>query len=124
MPRKRQSETSTEASKARVRSFRSRERRQRRSKGNDAPDAADLTWLTNINIKLVASRLLNNHRERPYWLSITHGKLDGNPPISNYFPCTSYRTDTRVYYGFLFREHRDAAFLDMENSRKEFISKD
>ncbi len=57
---------------------------------------------------LAAAKILNDHRERPWWLSII--AESGTPPISGYYPCSMVLRGGRWYYGFLFREHRDRTF--------------
>lgn len=121
MPRRRKTQPLDENQKKRVRSFRSKERREQRKRRTDNKRPDDITWLTNIALHMSAMRIINNHKERPYWVSIPWGENDGIEPVSGYLPCSSIRTKTRVYYGFLFREHRDAMYLEhIETARKEF----
>lgn len=114
----------TEARKQRVRSFRSRERRQRR---NDAtPDASDATWLTRISLHLSCMRILN-HKMRgpwPFWLSIESLGKGRNSPTSDYYPCKTIVRGNRVWYAFIFREHRDEQCLLWPDARKELTPSD
>lgn len=63
-------------------------------------------------------KIINDHRERPYWMSIPQrlGLV-----IADYFPCSTFTRDGRTYYGFLFRIHRDRFFEKMrpKGARKE-----
>ena len=115
MPRKRKDDTGHV--KKRVRSFRTRERKQRRDTAAVATD--DLTWVTKSKLKMTALKILNDHGERPYWVSIPK---DGAEPVAGFFPCSSFVADGRVYYGFLLREHRDAVFERWDHARKELTS--
>ncbi len=74
-----------------------------------------------IRARMTASKILNDHRERPWWLSIP--QRAGISPSSGYFPCMSFNSRGRVYYGFLFREHRDSAHREMPGARKELTGR-
>ncbi len=121
MSRKRKGspEDNREARKKRVRSFRNRERRERRKKETHAPD--DLTWLKRVSIRMAAMKVLNEKfSEMPaFWLSLPSLGKNRNSPTSDFYPCRSYVRGDRVYYGFMFREHRDHQVLLWPNSRKE-----
>lgn len=78
-------------------------------------------WLIRASARMAANQILNAYPERPYWLSIPHGPGDGVEPVAGYFPCSYFRTKTRVYYGFLFREHREAVMAKWDNARREFL---
>jgi len=109
------------------------ERKKRKEEGGDTPRARrskddpppkppaidDFTWLNSSASKAYAIKILNNHRERPYWLSLPHGLGEGNVPLAEFFPCTMFRTRERVYYGFLFREHRDLLCQRWDTALKE-----
>ena len=100
-----------------ARSMRSRERRERRK--DNAPDPTDLTWLVRSGLRMAAMKVINAYPERPYWLSIPHGQGDGIEPVAGFIPCSSFRTKKRAYYGFLFREHREALIEKWDNARRE-----
>lgn len=95
------------------------------SKRSAAPDYSgafvrdDFLWLRRVDALTYAHKIVNYHRERPWWVSIAHSRDDGNPPVSHFFPCSVGRTADRVYYGFLIREHRDLFFASRDDARKE-----
>lgn len=93
--------------------------RGRRERKAPEADVNDRTWLLRIGTRMDAVRIINGSPERPYWLSIPWGDADGNPPGAPYYPCTWFRTKTRVYYGFLMRYCRDEWFNQLEDARKE-----
>lgn len=120
MPRKRKEDKQdADRVKKRNRSLRSRERRkQRRPKVENAPD--DLSWLKLASIRMVAARIMNDtYREpAPFWLSVPK---DPRPEPTNFYPCRSFSRGNRIWYGFLFREHRDQQILLWGgHARKEF----
>lgn len=93
-------------------------RRKEEAPAYDKPMVKDdYLWIRRGLAKSYAMKVINDHRERPYWLSIPR---DARPPVSNYYPCTMFRTETRMYYGFLFREHRDLFYATLSKGRKEF----
>lgn len=94
-------------------------RLKRQERQNAELDAGDIRWVKLAGLKMSAMKVLNNHRERPYWLSIPHSSGDGIEPVSPYVPCSSFRTDDRVYYGYLFREHREATVDQWDDARRE-----
>lgn len=104
------------AQSKRVRSFRNKERRQRRRINPDIELADDFTWLIRNCMRVSAMRVLNEYPQRPYWLSVPDKP---NPPVSSYYPCNTHKVNNRIYYGFLFREHRDNCFNQWDNARKE-----
>lgn len=117
MPRKRTPKVDTEARKKRIRSFRSRERRQQRKQ--QANDASDLTWLIRDGVRAAAMKVLNATARSwfPYWLSIAKNrKPEGS---ADFYPAKSFERDGRIYYGFMFREHRDQQVLLWAAARKE-----
>lgn len=58
--------------------------------------------------RMVAIKLVNQNRERPYWLSIK--RETSNPPAIGFYPCTMFERRGRWYFGFLLREHRDRLY--------------
>lgn len=80
------------------------------------PHQENQFWLSTKD-RMAAMKIINDHRERPYWLSIPRGT--GTPPVAGYFPCSMFSRGGRWYYGFLFREHRDRAFKQWAYARKE-----
>jgi hypothetical protein len=81
-------------------------------------------WIKRSIAQAYAWRIVNLYgtHQLPYWLSIDFD--GGNPPTSGYFPCHMYRgkKDGRFYYGFLFRQCRDAVFEKWQHehdARKE-----
>jgi len=137
MARRREKEKITDPfERARLKKLRSAQRREerkkrrqeagddgttRRSKREESDYAKpmvkdDYLWIRADLAKSYAKRILNNHRDRPYWLSV---EAQSPLPVSNFFPCTIFRADDRVYYGFLFREHRDLFFVELKDARKE-----
>lgn len=126
MPRKK---TTTVVDPKRARQLRAQARREARkanggSTRNKDKDPNDLTWVKSISVIMAAARVLNSLKpgDYAYWLSIKHGKKDGNPPVAGYLPCREFRTDDRVYYGFAIMEHRDELHRRWDNSRKELRS--
>lgn len=83
----------------------------------------DHEWLRRDKTLAIAVKLLNDHKARPFWLSIPHEAGDGNPPVAGYYPCTMFRTKKRAYYGFMLREHRDTLYYLLEDARKELVDK-
>lgn len=77
----------------------------------------DYEWIRNASAKAYANKIMNSYRERPYWLSIPR---NGSPPTAHLFPCNILMTEKRVYYGFLFREHREMIIAKWPNARREF----
>lgn len=60
-----------------------------------------------LNSKHRARQIIDEIKDRPYWLSIEY---DGSIPVSGVYPCKMFRHGDRVYYGFLYREHREKVF--------------
>lgn len=139
MARRKETKITDPHERARLKKLRSLERRQARKArkeaagGDDepraksvAPDYAkpmikdDYLWIRQSLALAYANRIINDHRERPWWLSIRYDKDDGPPPLSNFYPCSTFRMPNgRMYYGFLFREHRDIFFATLKQARKE-----
>lgn len=139
MPRKKQPEKVTDPfERARLKKLRAAQRREdrkkRRAAGGDeparkrqssSPDYSvpmvkdDYLWIRKDRAVAYASKMLNANKHRPFWLSLPHAMGDGVLPVSNFYPCTMFRTGNRAYYGFLFKEHRDMFFDSQENARKE-----
>lgn len=122
------------AERARLKKLRAAQRREERKKrkaeggetgrvkrSRDEPlptfKPDDMTWLSRSMAKGYAEKILNNNPQRPYWLSIAHH--EGNVPPAELYPCTVFRTKTRAYYGFLFREHRDLLCQRWDHAMKE-----
>lgn len=94
------------------------ERKRRKEAGEDVSprkrearavawhDPNNLGWLGLASIRMVANKIMNeSYRESaPYWLSIP---ADPAPPQADFYPCRSFKRGDRVWYGFLFRAHRD-----------------
>lgn len=138
MPRKKQQEKITDPfERARLKKLRAAQRREERKKrrqaaGGDEPRRArqtspdyskpmvkdDYLWIRRDRQIAYANKMLNG-KGRPYWLSIPHAMGDGVLPVSNFYPCTMFRTEERAYYGFMFREHRDLFFASQKYARKE-----
>lgn len=95
--------------KQRNRSLRNRERRKQR-KPKVENDPSDLSWLKLGTIRMVAARIMNDsYREpAPFWLSVPK---DPRPEPTDFYPCRSFTRGNRIWYGFLFREHRDQQIL-------------
>lgn len=115
---RRAKDDNTSARQKRVRSFRTSDRRKQRATKDNAPESVE--WLTRSSAKMAAMQVINNYRERPYILSIP--KEDGPEPISGYYPCSMTVRGDRLYYHFLFREHRDATCAKWPDARKEFTA--
>ncbi len=111
-----------EATKKRLRQLRSAERREERKKQRvEEADVGpvDVSWILRDLTMVGAMRIVNADKTRPYWLSIPFAQGDGNPPVSEFFPCSSFRTKERTYYGFLFRQHREAMMTRVDEGRRE-----
>lgn len=68
--------------------------------------------------KSYAQKILNDCKERPYWLSIPQEGVD---PVAHFYPCSHFRAKGRVYYGFLFREHREMVVANWPKARREYF---
>jgi hypothetical protein len=121
MSRKKRPADDAKRAKVRSRSFRAS---SRHNKNKTPKDVAidDSLWLKRSRAHFDAMKILNNHTERPYWMSIPHGQYDGVEPVAGFFPCSTFRTAERVYYGFLFREHRDRLFELWDDVLKETLA--
>jgi len=71
----------------------------------------DYEWLRRGSAKAFAQRVLNDSRDRPYWLVIDRRTYEDagirTDPVAHVYPCSYTVRGNRVYYGFLFQEHRD-----------------
>lgn len=114
MARRRQTDEGKKRSSRARREQRKRERAEREQEG-----VVDKSWILRDLTLAIAQKIVSRAKERPYWLSIRHGKGDGNPPVSGYYPCTMFRTANRVYYGFLLREHRERFYYEIDDARRE-----
>lgn len=110
--------------RARLKKLRSAQRREERKKrrlgaGDDGLDkrkkpdrpkqlhnADDLGWLGLNSIRMAANKVLNDSYRypAPFWLSLP---ANPRPEPTNFYPCRSFQRGDRVWYGFLFRAHRD-----------------
>lgn len=81
----------------------------------------DAQFWMGITARNKANHILNRGHVRPYWLSI---KVNGGlAPVAGFYPCTHFKRDDRYYFGFAFREHRDACWKGwskIHGARKEF----
>lgn len=136
MPRKKQEKITDPFERARLKKLRAAQRREERKKRRaqgieeparkrqTAPDYSipmvkdDYAWIRKDRAVAYASKMLNS-KARPFWLSLPHSMGDGILPVSHFYPCTMFRTRSRAYYGFMFKEHRDMFFDAQENARKE-----
>ena len=118
MARKKREERGDDFKRKRSRIRREERKRQRKAEATEGMPL-DTSWLLRDMALSAAMRVVARHKERPYWLSIPHESGDGNPPVTDFFPCTTFRTRERAYYGFLFREHRDAAIHRLDDAEKE-----
>ena len=71
----------------------------------------DYEWLRRGQAKSFAQKIMNEDRERPYWLVIDRRTYEDagirTDPVAHFYPCNMMVSKTKAYYGFLFREHRD-----------------
>lgn len=118
MARKKREERGDDFKRKRSRIRREERKRQRKEEAREGMPM-DTSWLLRDMALSAAMRVVARHKERPYWLSIPHENGDGNPPVTDFFPCTTFRTRDRAYYGFLFREHRDQAIHRLDDAEKE-----
>lgn len=102
--------------KARSRRPRSHRSRDRDKRDTNAPD--DLSWLLRGSVRNAAMKIINSDQSRPYVLSIPHD--GGVEPVAGYYPCSMMRRNGRIYYAFLFREHRDAVCDQWPDAIKEY----
>ena len=136
--RKKEEKVTDPFERARLKKLRAAQRREERKKRKTSGDVEtsrretkpdydqpmvkdDFLWLRKGLAKSFANSVINDSRERPFWLSFSYesARENGPLPISNYHPCTIFRVKGRAYYGFLFREHRDLFFATLEDARKE-----
>ena len=99
-----------------------RQPRQKREPAQATPDDNGL-WIIRSLTLHEAGKILNHDKERPYWLSIPHVKGDGVEPVAGFLPCTFLRTKSRVYYGFLLRQHREELMKRWPNARREYTER-
>ena len=118
MARKKREVRDEDFKRKRSRIRREERKRQRKQEATEGMPM-DTSWLLRDMAVGAAMKVVNLHKERPYWLSIPHEAGDGNPPVCDFFPCTTFRTRERAYYGFLFREHRDEAIYRLDDAVKE-----
>lgn len=87
------------------------------------PPQQEASYWNWLNTKHRAMQILNNCIERPYWASIEYA---GNPPVANSYPCTMFRKEGRVYYGFLIRSHREDFVGEFyrEGAQREYTGSD
>jgi hypothetical protein len=108
--------------RVRLKKLRSAERRAERKRLRDSGEVSSKTkeppraskwhdpnnfeWLGLNSVRMVANKIMNEaYREpAPYWLSVPK---DPRPEQTNFYPCRSFERGDRVWYGFLFRAHRD-----------------
>jgi len=120
---RRKKDVADEGMKARRRKLKSRERRERKKEQREESSAPlDSSWLQDIMTVGQAQKIIDKERARPYWLSIPFEVGDGNPPVAGVTPCTMFRTRERVYYGFLFRQHRERVMVAFDNAQRELTS--
>jgi hypothetical protein len=116
--------------RVRLKKLRSAERRAERKrqrdsgelpdKKKDAPrparwhDPNNFEWLGLNSVRMVANKIMNESygHPAPYWLSVPK---DPRPEQTNFYPCRSFERGDRVWYGFLFRAHRDEQLLIWNN---------
>lgn len=71
----------------------------------------DYEWLRRGQAKAFASKIMNDTRERPYWLVIDRRTYEDagirTDPVAHFYPCSYTVRGNKAFYGFLFREHRD-----------------
>jgi hypothetical protein len=83
-------------------------------------DPNDLEWLHLNGVRTAAARIMNDsyRQPAPFWLSVPKNP---RPEPTNFYPCRSFERGDRVWYGFLFRAHRDEQLLIWGNkkARKE-----
>lgn len=98
--------------RTRNRSLRNRERRERRKRQRQSPEQRpdNLSWLGLCAIRMNAAKIMNDtyRQPAPFWLSIPN---DPRPDPVDFYPCRSFQRGDRIWYGFLFREHRDQQVL-------------
>lgn len=102
-----------------VKPKRTRMPRQKRDKPEPSDDGG--AWLLRSSALMDAHRIINHYKERPYWLSIKH--TEGVEPVAGFFPCSFFRRGSRVYYGFLLRDHREAMVARWPHARRELSSR-
>lgn len=127
--------------KARLKKLRALQRREarklnRKSKNTSSdtsapsPDTAylptyqrdDWQWIRRSKAQAIANGILNDYPSRPFWLSIP--RQPRGEPVAQFFPCSYFLTSSRIFYGFLFQEHRDTLFNQWKrelHARKEFF---
>jgi hypothetical protein len=83
-------------------------------------DPNNFEWLGTITLRAAASKIMNeSYREpAPFWLSVPKHP---RPEPTDFYPCRSFERGDRVWYGFLFRAHRDEQLQRWNNpdARKE-----
>lgn len=96
------------------------------SKSKEAPrpqkwhDPNNFEWLGLNGVRMAANKITNESYRlpAPFWLSVPK---DPRPPQTDYYPCRSFERGDRIWYGFLFRAHRDEQLERWANpaARKE-----
>lgn len=118
MARKKREAASDDLKRRRSRIRRAERKRQEKA-DRQAEGPLDMSWLIRDMTVARAHRVISGEKHRPYWLSIPHEMGDGNPPVTNFYPVTTFRTKERAYYGFLFREHREKSLFLLDDARRE-----
>lgn len=69
-------------------------------------DPNNFEWLGLNSVRMAAHKIMNEtyRLPAPFWLSVPK---DPRPPQTDYYPCRSFERGDRIWYGFLFRAHRD-----------------
>ena len=78
-----------------------------------SPEEEAQFWL-GMRVRSRGHQVINEIRDRPYWLSLRMSV--GSPPVSGYFPVVYFQRGNRWFYGFLFREHREAFYRRMKKA--------
>ncbi len=105
-----------------ARSLNARNRRAQRVASS--PEAYDFSWLVNVTARMAAAKILNGEKVYPYWLSRLHEPSSSGDPIAGFYPVMTFKFKDRIYYGFVFREHREAVFEKWDpDARREFIDR-
>jgi hypothetical protein len=107
--------------RVRLKKVRSAERRAERKRLRDSGEAStkkqspratkwhdpnNFEWLGLNSVRMAANKIMNESygQPAPYWLSVPK---DPRPQQADFYPCRSFERGDRIWYGFLFRAHRD-----------------